>query len=422
MIWMLGGYMWLFVHRPFEVWPALGALQIERIYMILMLLVWLGTPNKGWVPNRLHYVLAAFTVLLTVSWLLSPYMSQAICMDTIESYFKVVVFYFLVLTTVRDERGLRLLIMMFLAAVGLYMAHSTLEFVRGRYQWRMGIRRMLGVDVTYSDPNAFASSLLYSLPLTMPLWAMRPPKSLRILLVGYTLGVCACIALTGSRSGFVALIALTMMVLLVTVQRKWLVLMLAALAGGIGFALAVTVLPEELQNRYLTLVDSSYGPKNAAVSAKGRVDGFMHGLEAWEKSPLIGHGPRGFDFATGRLGGAHNLYGQVLSEMGTAGALLLLALVLCFFLNWLEVWRFHRDHPDEPRDFPFYVSRAIGLIVVLLLLLGWSGHTLYRYNWQWFAAFQAIAVHCVRQKAARYAGPNWQAGGVSPLLLAQTGG
>ncbi|HEY7424443.1 MAG TPA: hypothetical protein VH682_09465, partial [Gemmataceae bacterium] len=76
----------------------------------------------------------------------------------------------------------------------------------------------------------------------------------------------------------------------------------------------------------------------------------------------------------------------------------------------------------EPRDFPFYVSRAIGLIVVLLLLLGWSGHTLYRYNWQWFAAFQAIAVHCVRQKAARYAGPNWRAGDVSPLLLAQTGG
>ena len=30
MIWMLGGYMWLFVHRPFEVWPWLGDLQIER--------------------------------------------------------------------------------------------------------------------------------------------------------------------------------------------------------------------------------------------------------------------------------------------------------------------------------------------------------------------------------------------------------
>ena len=30
MIYWLGGYMWLFIHRPFEVWPALGALQVEQ--------------------------------------------------------------------------------------------------------------------------------------------------------------------------------------------------------------------------------------------------------------------------------------------------------------------------------------------------------------------------------------------------------
>ena len=30
----------------------------------------------------------------------------------------------LVITTVRDERGLRLLILLFLGAIGLYMAHS----------------------------------------------------------------------------------------------------------------------------------------------------------------------------------------------------------------------------------------------------------------------------------------------------------
>jgi O-antigen ligase len=189
-----------------------------------------------------------------------------------------------------------------------------------------------------------------------------------------------------------------MMILLVTVRRKALMLLLAVLVGGVGAALATMVLPEDLQNRYLTLIDSSYGPKNAAVSAKGRMDGFTYGIEAWGKSPLLGHGPRGFDFATGRLGGAHNLYGQILSEVGTIGALVFITLIICFGLNWLEVWRFYRDHPEEPREFAFYLSRYLALIIVLLLLLGWSGHTLYRYNWQWLAAFQAIAVHCVRKR------------------------
>jgi O-antigen ligase len=223
--------------------------------------------------------------------------------------------------------------------------------------------------------------------------------------------VCVCIALTGSRTGFVGLIGLTMMVLLVTVRRKWLVLLLAAVVGGIGFALAVTVLPDELQNRYLTLVDSSYGPKNAEVSAKGRMDGLTFGFKAWEQSPLLGHGPRGFDFATGRHGGAHNLYGQIISEVGTAGALAFLAFIICFVLNWLEVGRFYRDHPETPRDFPFYLSRGLGLIVVLLLLLGWSGHTLYRYNWQWFAVFQAITVHCIRKRQQNFQ-DYWRLGAV----------
>jgi len=257
---------------------------------------------------------------------------------------------------------------------------------------------MIGVDTTYGDPNAFAASLLYSLPMTIPLWAMRPPKPLRILLVCFTGGVCICLALTGSRTGFVGLVVLTMMVLLVTVRRKALVLLSAVLVGGVGAALATTVLPDDLQNRYLTLFDSSYGPKNAQLSASGRMAGLVHGFEAWEKSPLLGHGPRGFDFATGRLGGAHNLYGQIISEVGAVGALVFIALISCFVLNWLEVWRFYRNHPEEPRDFVFYASRSLGLILVLLLLLGWAGHTLYRYNWWWFAAFQAIAVHCVRQR------------------------
>src|SRR5262245_26286491 len=196
MIWLLGGYLWLFVHRPFEVWPSLGALQVERGYVLVMVLVWLVTPNKVALPNRVHLALAFFTAVLTAAWLLGPYADNPVCKDVVENYFKVVVFYVLVVTTVRDEKGLRLLVLMYLGAVGLYMAHSALEFVNGRYQWRMGVRRMIGVDVTYSDPNAFATTLLYALPLTLPFWLERPRRLPRWLLLGFCLAACGCILLT----------------------------------------------------------------------------------------------------------------------------------------------------------------------------------------------------------------------------------
>lgn len=397
MIWLLGGYMWLFIHRPFEVWPVLGTLQIERIYVIGMILVWLFSP-KSLIANRNHWVTAVFSIFLSASWLFSPYMDEPTCSGTIEDYFKVIVFYLLVITTVRTERDLRLLITLFLGAVGLYMTHSFYEFLCGRYEYRMGIRRMIGVDKTFGDPNGFASSLLYTVPLVQALWMAQPGKLLRRLLAGYLLGAGLCIILTGSRTGFLGLCICGFLLLILSVRRKALVLLLGGIGCVIALGLATVALPAELQNRYLTILDSSYGPKNAAESANSRLHFFLEACRAWQSSPVLGHGPRSFDVLSGHKMGSHNLYGQVLCEMGALGALALAAFVICFVLNWREVRRYYWEQPESSRDFLFYLSRNLAIVLVLLLLVGWAGHSLYRYNWRWFAAFQAIAVHCIRKR------------------------
>jgi O-antigen ligase len=168
-------------------------------------------------------------------------------------------------------------------------------------------------------------------------------------------------------------------------------------------------LPEELQNRYLTLVDSSRGPHNAQVSADGRIAGFLKGIEAWQASPLLGWGPASFQYATGREGQAHNLYGQVLSEMGALGALALLFILVCYWRNWMESRRWARDLGLPSNDFAYQVVRAVSINALLLLVMGWAGHNLYRYNWQWFAAFGGIAVHCLRSRAAQEAALSYEA-------------
>src|SRR4051794_16703216 len=116
MIWLLGGYIWLFVHRPFEVWYALGEIQLERGYMLFMMLVWLVQPNKGFTPNRIHVAVVAFSFALLAAWVMSPYGSQPGPMDTVETYAKIAVFYVMVVTTVRQASQLRLLVLLFLAS------------------------------------------------------------------------------------------------------------------------------------------------------------------------------------------------------------------------------------------------------------------------------------------------------------------
>src|SRR3712207_2147155 len=102
MIWLLGGYMWLYVHRPFEYWAWMGPLQVERGYMLVMLLVWLVWPRKGWAPNRIHAALAAVTLVLGAAWVVSPYADKPGCWEVVDNSLKVAVFYLLVVTAVRD--------------------------------------------------------------------------------------------------------------------------------------------------------------------------------------------------------------------------------------------------------------------------------------------------------------------------------
>lgn len=407
MIWLLGGYMWLFVHRPFEIYPTLGAIQFERGYGIFMILVWLVSPNKGLVWNRIHAAVGCFSFALLLAWVTSPYADLPSCALVVENYAKVAIIYVIAVTTVRDEKRLRQLVFLFLTGTGLYMLHSLWEFLHGKAEYRMSITRMIGVDLTFGDPNAFASTLLYTLPLLIPFWREQPRRVPRWFVLGY--GGCAagCILLTGSRTGFVGLCLFMLIVVVWCAKNKYQAVAVTGVLGFLAFAVLSVALSAELQGRYLTLVDASQGPENAAVSASGRLDGFLWGMYVWQRSPLLGFGPASFALSTGRGGQAHNLYGQVMSEMGLVGGLALLAIVACFLFNWRESRRLAVQTGTPETDLTLQIAQAVGVNVLLLLVMGWAGHNLFRYNWLWFAAFSAISVHCMRARLASREQADW---------------
>jgi hypothetical protein len=391
MHWILGGYLWLYIHRPFEFWPTLGVIQFERIYMAGTILCWLIYPGKGFVANRLHLAFMLFALVLVTCWLVSPFPDEGT--KTVEDFFKVAVFYVLLVTTVRDERTLRLMVLIYLAAVGLYMAHSLAEFLHGRHVYRMGIRRMIGVDATYNDPNTFSATLLYSLPLVLPFFAEKPRGMLRMALLAYVGLSIVCMLLTGSRGALVGMGCLALLTLGVARRRAVLIVLLV-----IAIPLGWSLLPADLHNRFLTLVDPSVGPANAQASAEGRTKGFWDGVRLWSASPVSGVGPNAFGKAAGHGFQAHTLYGQTLGELGTLGVLALAAMLLCFMLNAAEVRRLARTYAWEG-EFPTHLSRAVSLTVVLMLVMGIGSHNLYRYTWMWFGAFQGIALYCLRLRS-----------------------
>ena len=98
--------------------------------------------------------------------------------------------------------------------MSLYLLHSFREYLGGRYTYRMGISRMIGVDTTLGDPNSFGASIVFSLPLVMAFWkAGTGGKYSKPMLASYVGLASLCVLLTGSRSSFVGLLVWFMIVI-----------------------------------------------------------------------------------------------------------------------------------------------------------------------------------------------------------------
>jgi hypothetical protein len=393
MIYLLIGYMWLFVHRPFEVWPALAALRIERVYMLLTLAYWALAARKRWVSNPLHAAYAAFSTAVILCWLASPWSDQERAQVAVENYLKQLVFYVLLVTTIQDEAGLKKICTGFLGIVGVYMAHSLREYLAGRHVYRMGIARMVGVDESMGDPNSFGGSIIYALPFMPAVWMCLPGRTSRAALLGYFGLSVLCVILTGSRSSLIGLLAWIFVMVVRSRYRFRLLVPVVVLLAGTWL-----MLPPNLQNRFYTLIDPSVGPANAQESAEGRADGLRNGVKLLETYPLTGCGPGVWRFATGSPIESHNLYGQVVGEMGLLGILTFGPVVLLLWWNARWIKATYRRLPEWNRDFLYYVGGAVGLALLLLLFLGFGGHNLFRYSWLWYGGFVIIARQCIQQR------------------------
>ena len=392
MPWLLVGYMFLFVHRPFEIWPVLGDLRVERIYMLGMIVAWAVASPKRLVPNLHHVAYAAFALAVLLAWLMSPWMERS--QPLVEDYFKVVVFYVLLVTTVRDEAALKKVAVGFLVVMGVYIAHSFREFLGGRHVYRMGIVRLIGVDSTMSDPNSFGASVVFALPFVAALWrAGVGGRKGKVLLTGYAGLSMLCILLTGSRSSLLGL-GLWALIMVVGSRRRFLYLGLVVAAAPLAFV----ALPESLQTRFETIVNPDAGPANAKESGEGRIQGFLTGLDLWAANPLTGVGPGAWRPATRSAIESHNLPGQLVGELGTLGLLAFLAVLAGFAVNGLRMRAIRREHPEWGNHLLFQVSSATLVGVALLLFMGNFGHNLFRYSWLWYGGFLLIARHCAEER------------------------
>jgi O-antigen ligase len=315
------------------------------------------------------------------------------------------------LSVADDEESLKFLIKAYVFSMFFYSLHSLWEYHNGRYEFRMGISRMVGVDSTFNDPNAFGGSVVLSLPFVYALLRAEVSAWQRKLYYGYFAIAVTCVVLTGSRSAFVALLFLSL--LWAFSQKGARKFKIITIAIPVVF-LVWTVMPEEKQNRIRTLWDSEAGPANAQESAEGRLEGFKVSWRMFEQVPFTGVGAGGKNFIGYRMANhideeghksptqAHNLYGEVLAELGLTGAFLLIGLVVAIFRICMQI-RSCLSGIGMIEGFSYNFAGAIIGVLLLLLFLGLGGHNFYRPMWLWLAAWSGALFKVVKLKESHMA-------------------
>jgi len=186
----------------------------------------------------------------------------------------------------------------------------------------------------FASANDFAQIIDMFLPFPILLFSYVKKTYQKLVFAGMTaLGLMALV-MTGSRGGFLGLMAV-LFVLTLRSSRKVLIIFMAVVIIGAGLIFA----PSSYIDRIQSITEYEQDQ-----SASDRLDAWIVGLKMYLASPLTGIGAGCFNAGSEEFGFdrdlvAHNTFVSVLAEMGTPG---IVAFLLLFYYGFRASRRIRR--------------------------------------------------------------------------------
>lgn len=318
------------VHQLFSFLEALRPAVLTGALAIL-LYVLEGSAERRFsaVFVRATRYLLALLVWITLSTLSSlwPSASAELLFD---NFIKTTLMFLVIAGAVRGFRDVERLAIAYLAGATVYAAIVVMRFETGAgAQWRLG-------HLYYYDANDFATFAVTAMPLGLYLLHAGRTALGRALGAASLVVLTLAFARTGSRGGFIALVAAAGFILFryTAISVRW-------RAGA--FALIAVVLLGAASDQYwrqLTTIlsDTDYN----VTEESGRLQIWQRGIGYMLQFPVFGVGPNNFQAAEGTLSpfasrqqlgigvrwnAAHNTYIQAGAELGIPGLLLFLGVI-----------------------------------------------------------------------------------------------
>ncbi len=424
--WGLIGLLFITMTNPGELFYVFALLRVERLFVLLVFASWL-MHEKIVVPD-ISRKLLVFWGMMFVSIPFAYYKMGAL--SGFLDFFPIMLYHLMIINLVNTAEKFRILITTYVSLIGWNTIGALWGYAHGDVYARAarhGVDRATALTSFADDPNSLGVKLVAAMPIIVLLMS-QGVKRQRVLGFIVLCTTVAALLLTGSRGSFASMIIL-MVAFMFTSKKGFLLLPVAVII----FAVSWAIIPQTLKDRYLTVTEViDTDEQDMDESYLSRVYAREAGWAMFKDYPIFGVGAGVFKTANGseywpgpgrkRWLKPHNLYIQLLAEMGIVGTIVWCVFFYTLIKTTLACKRLFAARDDIDPLFRMFPKACLFSIFVVLIN-GYSTHTLYSGPWYFLAAISGALwlIHHPKPQATAEELAPWQVSmGSSDKQLGET--
>lgn len=377
-----------FIHFSARI-PGYGVIRPTLLITVIIGLMLLSQKDKfrgyGDTPVFKAILLLIIFIIVTLPFVTWP---GSIIKNNLPEFVKAISFFFFTALIVDSEKRLRVFLFVFVACqlfrvlepLYLYVVHGYLGTATyiggGEFAGRLS-----GAPADVINPNELGFVIATLFPFLYYLAWGSPGNKGKLVFVVFSPLLVYALVLTMSRSAFIALCVVLWMILKESRHKFGMLVLLA------GALLAVWPQLSPLQkDRYLSIFSSS---TVGAATAQGRIDGMLKEFSLGFRRPVFGHGvgttPEAKYHTYGKVKAAHNLYAELMIEIGLVGLFIFLRYLSAIYKSFSDNRKAMKSvHRDAKSDFQYRLNQTMITVFWMYVVFSFSYWGLSNYYWYMF--------------------------------------
>jgi len=390
-VWAVLAYMVLVYCKLSAYYPVFAAMQAEAVFAIIILArVLLGGElfsRLSLKNNKINQYLLLFVLCVMLSYAVAWDRQYSWDM-AVYHFIKVLTLYLMLVGAVLNRQDLYVFFIGLMLMFGYLAYEPTYYFMTGTG----GSTQVYGINYIaeiglLSGHVALANNMNQMIPLA--LFSFLGFKSRTLKIVAFACLTMFVLSLMGSGSrGGVAGFAFFGMLMIYFSRNRTKALIL------VGIPLLILVLATGRMSSTLSRIDSD--------AVWGRLVGLTHGIGMLQRGNIIGVGPGCFPLARRSYFDykmeSHNIYGQVIGDLGIPGTLCWGLLVYAAFQS-LSRSKQRLKEEGKADSFLFFLAQGVQISLLVRLFVSLGSHGLYYFYWYVMFFLSAVISDLVEKES-----------------------